>query len=336
MIRLLKKYTKSLLMLIVMFSAARAQVPATETKNPTQLTVAPDGTGDYKTIQEAVNAVRDFSQQQVTIHIRKGTYHEKIVIPTWKTHIFLLGDDAANTIITYDDYSGKPLPSTAEKPGKYSTFSSYTLQVKGNDFRAEKLTIENKAGRVGQAVALHVEADRCVFKGCRITGNQDTLLAAASSSRQLYQNCYIEGTTDFIFGAATAVFQNCEIKSLANSYITAASTAADEPYGFVFISCRLTADSGVHKVFLGRPWRPYAKVVFSKCELGNHIAPQGWHNWNNLANEGTAFYAEFQNTGPGADTSQRVSWSKQLSPDEMKAIVAHVFDKKDSWNPEAK
>ncbi|HEY4327496.1 MAG TPA: pectinesterase family protein [Mucilaginibacter sp.] len=336
MISLLKKHAQCMLAFTVMFSAARVEASTAQTKNLTELTVAQDGTGDYKTIQEAVNAVRDFSQQQVTIHIRRGIYPEKIVIPAWKTHVFLLGDDTANTIITNADYSGKSLPSNAETPGKYSTFNSYTLQVKGNDFRAEKLTIENKAGRVGQAVALHAEADRCVFNDCRITGNQDTLFAATTNSRQLYQNCYIEGTTDFIFGDATAVFQNCVIKSLANSYIIAASTAANQPYGFVFINCKLTAGAGVQKVFLGKPWRPYAKVVFYKCELGSHIAPQGWHNWNNPANESTAFYAEFQNTGSGADASQRVSWARQLSPDEMKDILLHIFNKKDNWDPEAK
>jgi pectinesterase len=187
---------------------------------PTRLTVAQDGSGNYKTIQEAVNAVRDHSQVQVVIFIKNGTYHEKLVIPSWKKMISLIGESRDSTIITNSDYSGKPYPGGKDATGrdKYSTFTSYTVLVQGNDFRAENLTIKNEAGRVGQAVALHVEGDRCIVSHCNLTGNQDTLYVGVDTSRQYYLNCFIEGTTDFIFGPATVVFQDCTIKSLSNSY----------------------------------------------------------------------------------------------------------------------
>src|ERR1044072_1384476 len=159
------------------------------------------------------------------------------------------------------------------------TFNSYTVLVQGNDFYADNLTIQNTAGRVGQAVALHVEGDRATIKNCRLLGNQDTLYLATESSRQYYQDCYIEGTTDFIFGEATVVFQNCTIKSLINSYITAAATRPNQQFGFVFFNCKLIADTSATKVYLGRPWRPFAKTVFINCELGSHIVPEGWNPW---------------------------------------------------------
>ncbi|MBD0367202.1 MAG: pectin esterase, partial [Flavisolibacter sp.] len=285
---------------------------------PTSFTVAQDGSGNFKTIQEAVNAVRDLSQQQVTIFIKKGIYNEKLVIPCWKTNISLVGENKENTIITNDDYSGKNYPGGKDAFGKdkFTTYTSYTVLVQGNDFRAENLTIENTAGRVGQAVALHVEADRCIISNCRLLGNQDTLYVATESSRQYYKDCYIEGTTDFIFGEATVVFQNCTIRSLVNSYITAASTRPHQKYGFVFFDCKLIADTAAKRVFLGRPWRPYAKTVFINTEMGDHIVKEGWDNWRNPENEKTALYAEYKSYGPGANAEGRVKWSKQLTAKE--------------------
>jgi len=218
---------------------------------PKTLTVAQDGTGDYKTIQGAINAVRDLSQEQVTIYIKKGVYHEKLVIPSWKTKVSLIGESNTNTIITNKDYSGKDYPGGKDAFGrdKYSTYTSYTVLVQGDDFRAENLTIENASGRVGQAVALHVEGDRVVIKNCRVLGNQDTLYAATENSRQYYRDCYIEGTTDFIFGEATCVLQNCTIKSLTNSYITAASTTPRQKFGYVFFDCKLLPIQPLQNVF---------------------------------------------------------------------------------------
>ncbi|MBS7563908.1 pectin esterase [Mucilaginibacter sp. Bleaf8] len=305
-----------------------------------KLTVAQDGSGDYKTIQEAVNAVRDLGPQQVTIYIKKGVYHEKLVIPSWKTKISLVGESAGNTIITNNDYSGKPVPGGRDAFGrdKMSTYTSYTVLVQGNDCQIQNLTIENTAGRVGQAVALHVEADRFVMLNSRLLGNQDTLYAATENSRQYYQNCYIEGTTDFIFGEATAVFESCTVKSLLSSYITAAATTPGQRFGFVFLNCKLIADTAARKVFLGRPWRPYGKTVFIKTEMGPHIVPLGWNPWKGDVTfpdkERTAYYAEYANTGAGANRTGRVKWTRQLTPYEAKQYtIENILAGKDKWEP---
>jgi pectinesterase len=310
-------------------------------KYPSTLKVAQDGSGDYKTIQEAVNSIRDLGKQEVKIFIKKGVYREKLIIPSWKTNVSLIGEDAANTIITNADYSGKGYPGGKDAYGldKFSTYTSYTVLVQGDGFTAQNLTIENTSGKVGQAVALHVEGDKAVVKNCRILGNQDTLYAATAGSRQYYSNCYIEGTTDFIFGEATAVFQGCTVKSLANSYITAAATTESQKFGFVFFDCKLVAAEGIDKVFLGRPWRPYAKTVFIKTEMGAHIVAEGWHPWPGDVmfpdKEKTAYYAEYRNTGPGADTSKRAGWSKQLTGSEMKLYALNnIFNKDTFWKPE--
>lgn len=300
---------------------------------PKTLTVAQDGSGDYRTIQEAVNAVRDLSQEQVIIHIKPGVYREKLVIPSWKTKVSLIGENSLTTIITNSDYSGKDYPGGKDAFGrsKFSTYTSYTVLVQGNDFTAENLTIENASGRVGQAVALHVEGDRAIITNCRLLGNQDTLYTATETSRQYYKDCYIEGTTDFIFGQATAVFQNCVIKNLTNSYITAAATSPGQKFGYVFLNCKLVADTAAKKCFLGRPWRPYAKTVFINTTMDNHISPAGWNNWSRPDNEKTVYYAEYHNMGPGANPDNRVKWSRQLTKKEAgKYTLKNIFS---NWHP---
>ena len=289
------------------------------------LVVAKDGSGNFQTIQEAVNSVKDFSQRRIRIFIKKGVYKEKLIIPTWKTRISLIGENKDSTVITNDDYSGK---------GGINTFTSYTVLVQGDDFIAENITFENTAGRVGQAVALDVEGDRVIIKNCRILGNQDTLYAGTDNSRQYYTDCYIEGTTDYIFGAATVVFDRCTIKSKTNSYITAASTSKEQKFGFVFSNCNLIAEPGITKVFLGRPWRDYAAVSFIHCYLGDQIVPQGWFNWNEPGREKTSRYSEFQNTGPGSDIKDRVKWSRQLTAEEVKNYnIKKIFTLSGNWEP---
>ena len=316
----MKSILTSLFLFVTLSAAAQTQT------FPKSFTVAKDGSGDFKTIQEAVMAVRDWSEVQVPIYIKKGIYKEKLVIPSQKTRISLIGENAAETVITYDDYSGK---------NGLTTYTSYTVLVKGNEFKAENLTFENAAGSVGQAVALHVEADKVVIKNCRILGNQDTLFPSTDTSRQYYLNCYIEGTTDFIFGAATAVFENCTIHSKKNSYITAASTIKDRPYGFVFFNCKLTADEIAQKVYLGRPWRSYAKTVFINTEMGKHILPEGWHVWNNNENHKTTLYAEYGSKGPGFVKDARVTWSKQLTKKEAKLYtLKNIFAGTTNWLPQ--
>jgi pectinesterase len=327
---------KKLALLIICFFASIGLFAQTTTY-PTHFTVAQDGSGNFKTIQEAINAVRDLSQQQVTIFIKNGTYHEKLVIPSWKTKISLIGEDKEHTIITNNDYSGKANPGGKDTFGKdkFTTYTSYTVLVQGNDFVAENLTIENTAGRVGQAVALHVEGDRCIIKNCNLLGNQDTLYAATENSRQYYTDCFIQGTTDFIFGEATAVFSHCVIKNLTNSYITAPSTTSRQQFGYVFFDCKLIADSAAKKVYLGRPWRPYARSVYIRTEMGAQIAPIGWDNWRNPENEKTAFFAEYESTGPGANIKDRAAWSYQLTSKELKTYtIANILSGKDDWNVE--
>lgn len=306
--------------------------------NRFELTVAQDGSGDFKTIQEAINKVRDHAEKRVTITIKSGVYIEKVVIPSFKRNITLKGLDKEKTVISFNDYSGKPFRGIdVTGDPKFSTYTSYTLFVQGNDCSVENLTIENSSGRVGQAVALHTEGDRLVFKNCLILGNQDTLYLAKGGTRNYFENCFINGTTDFIFGAATAYFYKCTIQNLTNSYITAASTTQDDAYGFVFVDCELTAkDNTVTKVFLGRPWRPYAKTVFINTEMGRHIVAEGWNPWKGDKNfpekEKTVFYAEYGSKGEGAKAlSERVSWSHQLKKSEL--IKYHLDKVLNGWNP---
>lgn len=303
---------------------------------PVSFTVAQDGSGNYKTIQEAVNSFRDHMQVRVTLYIKNGIYAEKLVIPSWKPNIHVIGESKDGVIITGNDYSGKAYAGGKDGTGKdkYSTYTSFTVRVDAPDIILENLTIRNTAGRVGQAVALHVEGDRFVCKNCVLSGNQDTLYAAAEGSRQYYQNCFIEGTTDFIFGKSISVFQSCTINSLSDSFITAAATPAYQPYGFVFFDCKLTADPAAQHVYLGRPWRPWAKTIFIRTDMGSHIVPAGWDNWDDKANEKTVLYAEYGSTGPGSNLAKRVAWSKKLTPkDAQQYTVARLFAEKSPWIP---
>jgi pectinesterase len=274
--------------------------------------VAQDGSGNFTTIQAAIDASKAFPDAPVKIFIKKGIYQEKVKIPACNTHLQLFGESPEKTILTYGDYFDKI------NRGRNSTFYTYTLMVEADDFRMENITVENSAGPVGQAVAIHVEGDRCVFINCRFLGNQDTMYLAGENSRDYFLNCHIEGTTDFIFGAATAFFENCTIQNKSNSYITAASTPKGKKYGFVFRNCVLTASDKVDKALLGRPWRDYAKVVFIECKTGKHIAPAGWANWDKTTRDKTAYFAEFRNTGEGSASSQRISWSHQLTKKQAK------------------
>ncbi len=308
--------------IILLLLAGLADAFAQKTpKYPTKFTVAQDGSGDFKTIQEAIMAFRDHSQERVTLFIKNGIYHEKVVIPANKPNLHLIGESREGVVITNDDFSGKTYPNgQKDAVGKtqFSTYNSYTLLVDAPDIIIENLTIKNAAGRVGQAVALHVEGDRFICKNCLILGNQDTLYAAREGTRQYYVNCQIEGTVDFLFGKAIVVFQSCVLKSLSDSYITAAATPPYQPYGFVFFDCKLRADSSAQKVYLGRPWRPCCKTVFIRTEMDSHIVPVGWNNWGNTDNEKTVLYAEYQSVGTGANPAQRVAWSKQLTQKDLR------------------
>lgn len=296
----------------------------------TPLVVAQDGSGDYRTIQDAVDAVRDLGLPSL-IHIRNGVYRENIVIPSWKRQMTLIGESRAGTIIRGDRHAGQILPNGKKR----STFESHVVLVEGDDIHLKNLTLENTSCDRGQAVALHVEGDRFIAEDCTISGCQDSLYAGNAGSRQYYLNCLIAGTTDFIFGQATAVFEHCEIRSLRNSYITAAATPRDRAFGLVFLDCRLTAGEGVEEVYLGRPWRPYARTVFLHTEMGPHIRPEGWHPWGGDVmfpdKDKTAFYAEYDSRGAGARPVARASWSRRLSKREAKKYTKeNIFE---GWNP---
>ena len=308
-----------LLLLLVAVSGTWAQ------ERRDTLVVSRDGTGDFRTLQEAVESARAFMDYTVTIYVKNGVYKEKVIVPSWVENIDIIGEDRDKTIITYDDHANI---------NKMGTFRTYTVKVEGSDITFKNLTIENNAAQLGQAVALHTEGDRLKFINCRILGNQDTIYTGAKFTRLYFKDCYIDGTTDFIFGPSTALFENCMIHSKRNSYVTAASTPKEAKYGYIFKHCKLTAEPGVDKVYLGRPWRPYAYTLFIECELGKHIVPAGWHNWGKQSNEETARSMEYKNTGEGANVSERVAWSKQLTKKEAEAVtVDAIFGTQSNWNP---
>ncbi len=329
------------------------------------LVVAKDGSGDFMTVQEAINAVPDFNSEEIKILIAPGTYKEKLVVPESKSHVTLIARTEGEAIITNDDYASKVSPLTGRKLG---TSGSSTAYIFAPYFEADGIIFENTAsnesfangGRgIGQAVAILVTGDCAVFRRCKFLGHQDTLYAYGSKSdpktdaakeaaktqripenmqsRQYYEDCYIAGTVDYIFGWATAYFNRCELHCISDGYVTAAATPQGQSYGYVFNECHITATPGT-KTYLGRPWRNYAQTVFINCTLDDCVRPEGWKNWPNkdtgLDGSTTAYYAEFQSKGNGASTKERVKWSKQLtSKDAKRYTAAEVLKGYDNWNP---
>lgn len=318
-----------LLLAIIGLSSANTRYAGTASAaskydNPDTIVVARDGTGEFRTIGEAIEVCRAFMDYHKVIYVKKGTYKEKLIIPSWVQNIEICGEDAEKTIITYDDHANI---------NHMGTFRTYTLKIEGNDITLKNITVENNAARLGQAVALHTEGDRLVFINCRFIGHQDTVYTGLRGTRLYFRGCYICGTTDFIFGPSTAWFEDCTIESLVNSYVTAASTPKEQAYGYIFNNCRLTAAPEATKVYLGRPWRDYGYTLFMNCELGAHICPEGWHHWQK-EREQTARYLEYNNRGAGASSGQRVAWSRQLTKAEAaKITLQNVFARNDGWNP---
>lgn len=304
------------------------------------LTVAADGSGDFKTVQEALAAVPEKSSEPTILKIKAGTYEGPVAVPASKPFVSFLGEDAEKTIITWNRNVKDPVPEGADRtnPG---------VHIVGDNFRAENITFRNTSGDRGQGLAARVDSDRAVFKNCRFLGWQDTLMT--NRGRQYFKDCYLEGRVDFIYGDGVAVFEHCHIHSKNGGYITAASTPPERPFGFVFVRCKLTGDAvpwtdpaatepgkvwKMPNAHLGRPWRPYASVAFVECEIGDHIKPEGWNNWGKTENELTARFAEFGNTGPGAYPEQRAPWAKHLSKDEAAKITPQaVLAGSDGWNP---
>ncbi|MGL6174169.1 MAG: pectinesterase family protein [Cellulosilyticaceae bacterium] len=312
--------------------------------------VAKDGTGDFTSIQEAIDSIQSENQAWIMIEIAAGIYEEKVCIE--KPWIRLIGQEASTTIITYGDYAYKKLNENQT----YGTFNSYTFFVGANHFYAENITIENQAGKgeeVGQAISAYIDADEVHFRKCRFLGNQDTLFTGPlpeapieigsfrgpreNSPRingvQYYEACYIEGDVDFIFGSATAYFFECEIFSKnrgqeINGYITAPSTPEGQSYGYIFEACRLTSNCAEETVYLGRPWREYGKVAFIECEMGAHIKKEGWHDWNKVNARSLTRFEEYGNFGEGASLEGRVGWSHILENEKRSKYSQEVILKK--------
>lgn len=319
-----KLFTRLTLLLAGMLFCTSMQAQTID--NPDTLVVARDGTGQFRNIDEALEVCRAFMEYHKVIYVKKGTYKEKLIVPSWLTNIEILGEDRDNTIITFDDHANIKSPEIHSTSMKIGTFRTYTLKIDGSDITIKNITVENNAPRLGQAVALHTEGDRIKFINCRFLGNQDTIYTGRANTSLLFLDCYIEGTTDFIFGPSTAWFENCNIYCKTNSYITAASTPKEIKYGYVFNNCHVTLADGVDKMFLGRPWRPYAYTLFMNCDLPKGIRDIGWHNWNKKENEETARYMEYNNRGEGAVTKDRFPWIKILTKkDAAKITIKEVL-----------
>jgi pectinesterase len=294
--------------------------------------VATDGSGQYKSIQEAIAT----APQQIdpgkfwTILVKPGTYAEVVYVQRERGHIRLLGENAETTKITAS-LGAKTLGPDGKPIG---TFRTATVQIDADDFVVENITLENAAGPVGQALAVRVDGDRIVFRNCRFLGWQDTILV--NRGRHYFKDCLIVGATDFIFGAATSYFDGCTIRCESDSYITAASTPQEQPYGLIFNRCKITGAKPEVRACLGRPWRPYAMTVYLNCEMSDVVRAEGWHNWGKPEREQTTRYAEHGNTGNGADTKKRVPWARQLLPQDAAALTAEkVLAGNDGWQPAA-
>lgn len=292
--------------------------------------VATDGSGQFKTVQDAINAVPQTTTREKpwTIYVKAGTYKELVYVQREKRFVHLVGGSADRTVITYDLNAGL----TGLDGKQIGTFRTPTAVIDADDFTVENMTFENSAGPKGQALAVRVEGDRVVFRNCRFLGWQDTVFV--NRGRHYFESCYIAGHVDFIFGGATCFFEKCHIHCRGNGYITAASTQDHQPYGFVFSNCRITGESPDVRTYLGRPWRLFASVTFLNTEMSEVVRPVGWHNWDKPEREKTVRYAEFNSKGAGGVTKERVAWSKQLAAAEAKAItVEKVLSGTDGWKP---
>jgi pectinesterase len=294
------------------------------------IVVAPDGSGQFKTIQAAIDSVADNNTEWRIILIKPGTYKERVVINKRKTFIILRGEDkeVARTLLTFNRYAGMNDP---EAPGnKLGPNGSESVVVQADNFTAENITFENSSGAVAPAVAVRTMGDKQIFRNCRFLGWQDTLWV--DGKRTYFRNCYVEGRIDFIFGRSTAVFEKCHIHAVDGGCITASSTEPEIPFGLVFLKCRITCAED--KTFLGSPWKGGAATAFIACELGEHLRVEGWKEWRGADHHKTARFVEYRNTGPGANTSKRPAWTRQLSDEEAKNYtVENILSGEDRWDP---
>ncbi len=312
--------------LLALVAALRAAEPAKY-----DAVVAADGTGQYKTVRAAVDACPQITHddgRRWTIFVKAGTYRELVYIQREKRFVRVLGEDAATTKISFDLYNDLPGPDG--KP--IATYRTPTVMLDADDFTFENITLENSAGPKGQALAIRVDGDREKFIRCRFLGWQDTILV--NRGRHYFEDCFITGATDFIFGGATAWFERCHIEAAGDGYLTAASTPDFQQDGYVFNRCTITGAKPEVRAFLGRPWRDYAQTVFLNCEMSDVVRPEGWDNWKKPYAEKVSNYAEFNNTGPGAALEKRVAWSKKLTAEQAaRYTIAHVLGGADRWDP---
>ena len=276
----------------------------------TEWVVDCNGKGDFESVQACLDTLPSKPTEWRTVIIKEGEYREKVTVDVYKDKLHLVGE--GDVRIVWDDHSGKTIDGYT-----MSTYDCWTMSVQADEVWMENLTIENSAGRVGQAVALETRGDRIRIENCRLLGNQDTFFTKDYVARIYVKDSYIEGTTDFIFGASTTVFDNCEIHCKQNSYITAASTAERTIYGYIFRNCRITTAPEVTAMYLGRPWKSTGRTVWIECYMPEQIRPEGWHNWGAKDREERCFYAEYKSYGPGARPDKRVKWSHQLTEEEV-------------------
>lgn len=308
---------------------------ALRTSHPAQLpppnaVVAADGSGHFKTVQEAINAVPQNTRasSRWVIFIKAGTYRELVYVQREKRFVTLVGEDPARTILTYDLAASRPGPD-GQPIGTFRTPSTY---IDADDFVAENLTFENAAGPVGQALAIRVDGDRVIFRNCRFLGWQDTIFL--DRGRHYFEDSLIAGHVDFIFGAATAFFERCRIHAWRDGYITAASTPSDEPHGFVFARGSITGATPDVRAYLGRPWRDFAQVTWLDMTMSEVVRPVGWHNWDKPERETTSRFAEFGSTGRGGAMAERAPWARKLNAADAASItVQNVLGSADGWDP---
>lgn len=300
-------------------------------------TVDCNGGGDFRTVQECLDALPSKPDGWRTVRILPGTYREKVTLDVYKNCVRIVGVGGAEEVrIVWNDFSGRVVDGY-----EMSTYDTWTLSLQADDVILEGLTVENDAGRVGQAVALETRGDRIHINRCRLVGEQDTFFTKGYVSRIWVTDSWIEGTTDFIFGPSIVLFDRCRIHGKADSFLTAASTTERNLYGYVFRDCRVTADTSVGRLYLGRPWKSTARTVWIRCELPAAICPEGWRDWHDSARKGDVYYAEYRCTGPGADRRGRVAWSCELTDEEAAFYTPErIFAKKTGseqfrrdWNP---
>ncbi|WP_309005771.1 pectate lyase [Pelagicoccus sp. SDUM812005] len=282
--------------------------------------VARDGSGDWSSVEQAIYKAPQGPEgtPRWIIRVKHGVYRERAYVQRERGNIRLVGDAAETTVLVEGIHANMMGPDGK----KLGTFRTPTLQVDGEGFEVYSMTIANDAGPVGQALALRVDGDRVVFRDCVFKGWQDTIFV--NRGRHYFENCYIEGHVDFIFGGAVSVFDKCHIHCLKNGYITAASTPAGQEHGLVFLDCRITGEPGV-KTYLGRPWRAHAQTSFVRTEMSEVVRPEGWHNWTGPEREKTARYAEFGSFGPGGERADRVQWATWLSEREASALQVNAI-----------